>query len=109
MSEMRKLTSFLFMSLDGVVEAPNTFVRQNVYGDASGLIAETIAEQDTVLLGRTTYEEWAPFWPDSKIEPFASFINSTQKFVVSNTLTRVEWPHSTLLGSDLASAVATLK
>jgi dihydrofolate reductase len=106
---MRKLTSFLFMSLDGVVEAPNTFVRPNVYSDVSGLIAETIAEQDTVLLGRKMYQEWVSYWPDSKIEPFASFINNNQKFVVSSSLTALEWHRSALLGGDLASAIAQLK
>lgn len=106
---MRKLKSFLFISLDGVVESPDTFVRPDVYADFPELISETIAEQDAVLLGRKMYEEWSQFWPDSKIEPFASFINSNQKFVVSNTLANLEWHHSTLLGGDLAGAITTLK
>jgi dihydrofolate reductase len=55
---MRKLKSFLFMSLDGVVESPDTFVRPNVYADFPELISETMAEQDAVLLGRKMYEEW---------------------------------------------------
>src|ERR1700674_3368376 len=83
---MRKLTSFLFISLDGVVESPNAFVRPNVFDDISKLIRETIAEQDTILLGRKMYQEWSQYWPDSKIEPFASFINNYPKFVVSSTL-----------------------
>ena len=83
---MRKLTSFLFISLDGVVESPNTFVRPNVFDDISELIRETIAEQDTILLGRKMYQEWSQYWPGSKIEPFASFINNYPKFVVSSTL-----------------------
>jgi dihydrofolate reductase len=106
---MRKLTSFLFISLDGVVESPNTFVRSNVYADVSELIRETIAEQDTILLGRKMYQEWSQYWPDSKIEPFSSFINSHPKFVVSSTLRNLEWNHSTLLGGDLADAIGELK
>jgi dihydrofolate reductase len=106
---MRKLTSFLFISLDGVVESPNTFVRSNVFDDIIELIRETIAEQDTILLGRKMYQEWSQYWPSSKIEPFASFINSHQKFVVSSTLTNLEWSHSTLLGRDLPSAIDELK
>lgn len=42
---VRKLTSYLFISLDGVVEAPHTFVRPDLYADFTDLIAETIAEQ----------------------------------------------------------------
>jgi dihydrofolate reductase len=93
---MRKLTSLLFISLDGVVESPSTFVRPNVFDDINALIRETIAEQDSILLGRKMYQEWSQYWPDSKIEPFASFINNHPKFIVSSTLSNLEWRHSTL-------------
>lgn len=106
---MRKLTSFLFISLDGVVESPDTFVRPDVYADVGGLIGETIAEQDTILLGRKMYQEWSQYWPNSKIEPFAPFINSQPKLVVSSTLRSLEWNRSTLLGGDLADAIGELK
>ncbi len=90
---MRKLTSFLFISLDGVVESPNTFVRPNVFDDIIELIRETIAEQDTILLGRKMYQEWSQYWPASKIEPFATFINNHPKFVVSSTIRDLAWSH----------------
>ncbi len=106
---MRKLTSCLFISLDGVVEAPNRFVRDDVYSDLKSLIGETIAEQDSVLLGRSTYEEWSQFWPDAKIEPFATFINNTPKFVASKTLKALGWHHSTLLSGRLEDDIADLK
>jgi dihydrofolate reductase len=106
---MRKLTSHLFISLDGVVESPNTFVRPNLYADFPELIRETIAEQDTILLGRKMYHEWSQYWPGSTIEPFASFINNNPKYVVSSTLSKLEWNHSTLLGGDLAGAIGKLK
>ncbi|PRC93174.1 dihydrofolate reductase family protein [Solimicrobium silvestre] len=103
---MRKLTANLFISLDGVVEAPSTFMRPDLYGD---IPEEYIAEQDTVLMGRKIYEEWSQFWPDSKIEPFASFINKHPKIVVSSTLRNLEWRNSTLLDGDLEGAVRKLK
>lgn len=106
---MRKLTSMLFMSLDGVVEAPNTFVRSDLYPDFPALIGETIAEQDAVLLGRKTYEEWADYWPESTMEPFASFINGTPKYVVSETLKTVEWAGSQTLSGELENEITALK
>lgn len=106
---MRKLISHLFISLDGVVEAPDTFVRPNVYADFPDLMRETIAGEDTILLGRKMYQEWSQFWPDSHIEPFASFINNNPKYVVSSTLRNLEWKHSTLLDGDLAGAIGKLK
>jgi hypothetical protein len=49
---MRKLTSFLLISLAGVIESLNTFVRPNVFHDIIELIHETTAAQDAVLLCR---------------------------------------------------------
>jgi hypothetical protein len=75
---MRKVIASLFLSLDGVAERPDLFVTD--MDDAmEDNLARGIAEQDTVLLGRRTYDEFAGFWPGSDIEPFASFINSVQK------------------------------
>jgi dihydrofolate reductase len=106
---MRKLTSFLFISLDGVVEAPIKFVRDGLFEDIVALIGETIAEQDAVLLGRKMYEEWSIYWPDSKIEPFAGFINSQPKYVVSSTLREVHWNRSSLIRENLGVELAKLK
>jgi dihydrofolate reductase len=106
---MRQLVSFLFISLDGVVEAPDQFVRSDVYEDFDDLIGPGVAEQDAVLLGRKQYEEWSSFWPTSQIEPFATFINNTPKFVASNSLKEVNWNRSTLLGHDLPAEIAKLK
>lgn len=103
---MRKLTANLFISLDGVVEAPNTFMRPDLYGD---IPEDYIAEQDTALMGRKIYEEWSQFWPDSTIEPFASFINNHPKFVVSSTLRNLGWHNSTLLDGGLEDAIRELK
>jgi dihydrofolate reductase len=106
---MRKLSSFLMMSLDGVVEAPHTFVRQGLYEDIPELIRETVTLQDAVLLGRKQYGEWSGYWPSSNIQPFADFINKTPKFVVSQTLQEVQWNASRLIRQDMLAAVAELK
>jgi dihydrofolate reductase len=106
---MRKLTSFLFISLDGVVEAPNKYVRSDVFEDILELIGVTVSEQDAVLLGRKMYDEWSVYWPASNIQPFATFINNTPKFIVSSTLREVNWKPSTLIGHDLLGAIAKLK
>jgi dihydrofolate reductase len=106
---MRKLTSFLFMSLDGVVEAPHLYVGPDLYEDFPALIGQTIAEQDGALLGRKTYEEWSGYWPASDIQPFAGFINNVLKFIVSNTLGTADWHRSTILSGPLEAEIAMLK
>jgi dihydrofolate reductase len=88
---MRKVVSWLFISVDGVVEAPNEW-QFDVFNDEmiADLAAQTDAE-DAILLGRVSYQEWLPYWPTSTDEPYASHINNTPKYVVSTTLDDVEW------------------
>jgi dihydrofolate reductase len=62
-----------------------------------------------VLLGRRTYNDWAEFWPNSEIEPFASSINGVQKFVVTSTPPEQLWASSSVVAGGLAEFVADLK
>jgi dihydrofolate reductase len=107
----RKVTSFLFCSLDGVVDEPSDWVFDRVDGEFIGVIGDVIATQDAVLLGRVTYDDWAPHWPTAEDEPFASFINATQKYVVSTTLREddITWANTELISEDVAGAVTRLK
>jgi dihydrofolate reductase len=106
---MRKVTAGLFISLDGVVEAPNEW--QFAFDDEMGAaMSRMLDQQDAVLLGRVTYTEWAGYWPTSTDEPFATWINSTPKYVASTTLQSVdEWQNSTLIKGSVAEFVADLR
>jgi dihydrofolate reductase len=106
---MRKVVSGLFISLDGVTEAPNEWQFDSFDQDLGTEMGAMIAETDTILLGRVTYQEWADYWPTSTDEPFATFINTTPKYVVSTTLDNVAWQNSTLLKGNLAEEIARLK
>ena len=106
---MRKVVSGLFISLDGVTEAPNEWQFDSFDEDLGTEMGAMIADTDTILLGRVTYQEWADYWPTSTDEPFAGFINNTPKYVVSTTLDSVDWQNSTLLKGDLAEEIARLK
>ena len=106
---MRKVVSGLFISLDGVTEAPNEWQFDSFDADLGAEMGAMIAATDTILMGRVTYQEWADYWPTATDEPFASFINNTPKYVVSTTLDAVDWQNSTLLGGNLAEEIARLK
>jgi dihydrofolate reductase len=106
---MRKVTSGLFISLDGVAESPDQWQFDGFDQEMEEALAATIASSDAALLGRVTYQEWADFWPTSEIEPFASFINQTPKYVISTTLDKVEWQNSTLLKGNLVEEINRLK
>lgn len=106
---MRKVAAYLFITLDGVVESPDKW-QFEFDADMMDAMVTTINAQDAVLLGRVTYEEWAPYWPTSNHQPFADFINNTQKYLFSSTVENVEgWQNTTLIQGDLAEAIHALK
>lgn len=106
---MRKVVAGLFISLDGVVESPDKWQFDNFDADMAASLNDFLAAEDTILLGRVTYQEWEGYWPTSKDEPYASHINSTPKHVFSTTLDKVEWSNSTLVKGSLADEIARLK
>jgi dihydrofolate reductase len=85
---------------------PSSFPRSGASADTR---ANQIASQDIVFLGRRTYDEWAGYWPSSDNEPFASFINGVEKYVVTSTDPEVAWANTTIINGGLLDVVAELK
>jgi dihydrofolate reductase len=105
---VRKVVTYELLSLDGVAEEPDEFV--TVFDDAMREnLARVIATQDTVLLGRRTYDDWAAFWPDSDIEPFAGFINGVEKFVVTSTTPEDTWANARTVDGGLVEFITDLR
>jgi dihydrofolate reductase len=105
---MRKVVAYELLSLDGVAESPDSFIDEwDAAMDAN--LAAVIAEQDAVILGRGSYEEWARFWPRSDIEPFATFINGVQKYVATSAPLGSDWANATRIDGDLAEFVDGLR
>jgi dihydrofolate reductase len=104
----RKLIATFFVSLDGVVEAPQDWHFPYFNDEMAAAIGAAMGSSDALLMGRVTYEEWAGFWPNAEDE-MAEYMNNTPKYVASTTLDEVEWNNSQLLEGDVAKAVAALK
>jgi dihydrofolate reductase len=105
---MRKVVAGYFLSLDGVAEQADRFITAwDDVVDAAG--EELIATQDTVVLGRRTFDEWARFWPTSDIEPFATFINAVPKHVATSTPLDADWPNSHVIDGDVVAFVRGLR
>lgn len=101
---MRKVVVYELLSLDGVAEAPDTFIDE--WDDlAEDNLATVIKSQDLVVLGRQSHDEWARFWPTSDIEPFASFINGVQKYVATSSPLSAGWSNATAIDGDLVDFV----
>ena len=105
---MRKIVVYELVSLDGVAQDPDEFITDwDDTMDAN--LAEVIAAQDAVILGRRSYDEWARFWPAAEIEPFASFINAVAKYVATSASLDREWANATRIDGDLVEFVRDLK
>jgi dihydrofolate reductase len=105
---VRKIVVYELLSLDGVAEDPDIFFSD--WDDAmEANLAAVIATQDAVILGRRTYIEWAQFWPNSQIQPFATFINGVTKYVATSTPLDRDWANATVLEGALVEFVRDLK
>ena len=108
---MRKIIVHEFMTLDGVIEAPEEWQFPYLSEDVSEEIKARVYEAEASLLGRKTYEIFAASWPLRTNNEFgiADKLNSERKFVVSSTLEKVEWNNSTLIKGNVEEEVRKLK
>ncbi|MGH3471101.1 MAG: dihydrofolate reductase family protein [Nocardioidaceae bacterium] len=105
---MRKVVVYTLLSIDGVAEAPETFVLDFDEEMAANL-AETIEAQDVVLLGRVMFDEWARYWPSSDDQPFADFINGVQKYVATSQPLSNSWTKAAAIERPVVDFVRDLK
>ena len=105
---MRKIVVYELLSLDGVAEDPDRFITDwDDVMDAN--LAAVIETQDAVILGRRSYAEWAQFWPTSRIEPFATFINGVAKHVATSTPLDRDWGGASTIDGGLVDFVRELR
>jgi dihydrofolate reductase len=100
-----------FTTLDGVIDTPTwTFGYEFTPGMGDALAAIT-GSCTAILLGRTTYEMFAPAWSVRTVEddPGAPFFNDTPKYVVSSTLEQADWNNSSVLGGYDVEAIRKFK
>jgi dihydrofolate reductase len=115
-----------FISLDGVVQAPggaeedtdggfkhggwsHPFFDPEVMGTAISGVSE---RTDALLQGRRTWQVMAGAWPERAGDPFADWMNTIQKYVVSDTLSEgdINWKPTTIIrGADLEKDITALR
>jgi dihydrofolate reductase len=116
-----------FISLDGVVQAPGGAEEDTDGGFRHGgwsmpyfdpevmgaAIGEASADTAAILQGRRTWQGMAGAWPDREGDEFADFMNSIQKYVVSDTLQEDDvqhWSPTTIIrGADLVAEIQKLR
>ena len=119
-----RLTSTMFLSVDGVYQGPGGPTEDQRDGferggwlaphfdEAGGKFINEIFDQaDAFLLGRRTYEIFAGYWPKvtDATDPVASRLNTLPKYVVSRSLRSADWQNSTVVNGDLPTEIEKLK
>lgn len=108
---MGKIAVHEFITLDGVIDAPTWTFDYGFDPKMGEAIGAIMGSCTAILLGRRTYEEFAPAWSGRTAEqdPGAPFMNDSPKYVISSSLQGAEWTNSTILGAYSAEAVRSLK
>lgn len=120
---MAELTITTFLSLDGVMQAPGGptedpsgnfpyggWLVPHADADMGKTMIEIFSKADAFLLGRTTYDIFAAYWPrvTDPADLIASKLNSLPKYVASRSRSTFPW-HSTTGVRDVERAVVELK
>ena len=107
---MGRIVSNFFISLDGVVEAPDQW-HFPYFDDAMGeIVGSGMGSAKGLLMGRTLYDEWSDYWPQSQDEPFASQMNAQHKIVLTHRPVEGElWSNTTVISEDHVAGVRAVK
>lgn len=117
---MRKIVVLEHISLDGVIQGPGGpdedtsggFAYGGWIGAYSNEVLGTLLKKQMgllfdLLIGRKTYDIWAPYWPNNG--QYWPRVNQATKYVASHTLTSAEWQPAVILNGDVAEKVAQIK
>jgi dihydrofolate reductase len=117
---VRRVIVSEFVSLDGVMEAPERWTLQFASEEQQRYKFDELAAADALLLGRTTYQGFAAAWPGmmdqyegphrAELGQYADMMNGYPKHVASTTLQGpLEWNNSTLIGANVVEGVSNLR
>jgi dihydrofolate reductase len=120
---MSRITAFIHLTLDGVMQAPGRpdedcrdgfeqggWAMHYNDADQAKAVGQSMANTGAILLGRRTYEDFYQVWPKRTESPFSAILNNTLKYVASRTLKEpLPWMNSKLLAGNAEDTVAELR
>ncbi len=108
---MRELINSTYVSLDGVIGSPHLWppLKPGPPGGVDAIQTEVLRTCDIALMGRRTYDVFAPAWTARGGDPAADLLNAMRKVVVSTTLTDPQWQNTEVIADDVVERVRALK
>jgi dihydrofolate reductase len=106
---MRKIIAGMFITLDGVVEAPEKWNPPYYDDELNQAVMPLLAAAGTHLYGRRSYQLFRGVFTGPAAPPHAAMMTATPKVVISATLKDPDWGPTTVIGSDITTALAKLK
>ncbi|GGK75396.1 pyrimidine reductase [Sphaerisporangium melleum] len=107
---MGKIVANFFISLDGVVEAPDQWHFPYWNDEMGAAIEAGMQSASAFLMGRKLYDEWSAYWTTTdQDQDFAKFINDATKYVLSSTMEKAEWHNTTVISGDVAAELREIK
>jgi dihydrofolate reductase len=118
---MRRLTGAVFLSLDGVMQAPggpeedpSSDFRLGgwvapFWDEDMGPFEGVIMGEYDLLLGKRTYDIFAAYWPYNQDNPIGAKFQRINKYVLTHSEDPLDWENSHRISGDTAEAVAELK
>ena len=108
---MRRLINSTYITLDGVVEGPHLWppLKRGTSDEGDAIQTDLLETCDIVLMGRRTYDVFAPAWSSRSGDPYSDRINTMRKVVVSTTLTDPAWANTEVIADHVAARVGAFK
>jgi dihydrofolate reductase len=107
---VRKIINSTYITLDGVIQNPQDWPSMGGFSDAGNEIQTRLLEHcDAILMGRHTYDGFAPVWSARSGDPLSDRMNAVPKYVVSATLTDPQWNNTAVINHDPIKAIGDLK
>ena len=115
---MRKIVSFVHLSLDGFVSSANGSLDWvSITEELFDYVGQRIAATDTALYGRVTYQMMEAYWPTAAEQPNASahdhahsrWYKTARKIVLSKTLAEKNHANTKIISRNLSSEITQLK
>jgi dihydrofolate reductase len=119
---MRKIIAITQLTLDGIMQSPGGpdedptggFIWGGwamAYGEATigKELNDIMSGEFDMLLGRRTYEIFAAYWPYAGDNSIANAFNKAAKYVVTNSLDRLDWVYSHIIRGNAVDEIRSLK